>query len=143
MAQPAPPGRWVDLDFAVKTYDIDFAGIVSNIVFVRWLEDLRLDMMEAAYPLRRALADGVAPVLLETHIAYRRPVTIQQRLRGRMWVKAMERVRWTVAASFVADDVVRAEAEQTGIFIRLATRKPVAVPAPLRDWVGDRAENAA
>ena len=26
----------------IRTYDIDFAGIVSNIVFIRWLEDLRL-----------------------------------------------------------------------------------------------------
>ena len=26
---------------AIRTYDIDFAGIVSNIVFVRWLEDLQ------------------------------------------------------------------------------------------------------
>ena len=24
----------------IRTYDIDFAGIVSNIVFIRWLEDL-------------------------------------------------------------------------------------------------------
>jgi acyl-CoA thioester hydrolase len=23
------------------TYEIDFAGVVSNIVYVRWLEDLR------------------------------------------------------------------------------------------------------
>ena len=23
----------------IRTYDIDFAGIVSNIVFIRWLED--------------------------------------------------------------------------------------------------------
>ena len=26
----------------IRTYDIDFARIVSNIVFIRWLEDLRL-----------------------------------------------------------------------------------------------------
>jgi acyl-CoA thioester hydrolase len=135
MPQPAPPPLSVELEFAVKTYDIDFAGIVSNIVFVRWLEDLRLEMMERAYPLCRALADGIAPVLLETRIAYRRPVTIEQRLLGRMSVKTMERVRWTVAADFIADDVVRAEAEQTGIFIRLATRQPVSVPAPLRQWL--------
>ena len=62
-------------------------------------------------------------------------MTIEQRLLGRMSVKAMERVRWTVAADFIADEVVRAEAEQTGIFIRLATRKPVSVPVPLRHWI--------
>ena len=27
--------------FRVMTYDIDFAGVVSNITYTRWLEDLR------------------------------------------------------------------------------------------------------
>ena len=30
----------VSLNLPIKTYDIDFAGIVSNIVYIRWLEDL-------------------------------------------------------------------------------------------------------
>ena len=44
----------------IRTYDIDFAGIVSNIVFVRWLEDLRLGLLDQAYPLVEALAEDVA-----------------------------------------------------------------------------------
>ena len=47
----------------IRTYDIDFSGIVSNIVFIRWLEDLRLGLMEQAYPLILALAEDVAPTL--------------------------------------------------------------------------------
>ena len=43
----------------IRTYDIDFAGIVSNIVFIRWLEDLRLGLLDQAYPLIRALAEDV------------------------------------------------------------------------------------
>ena len=39
----------------IRTYDIDFAGIVSNIVFIRWLEDLRLALLDQTYPLIRAL----------------------------------------------------------------------------------------
>src|ERR1700719_3115008 len=100
----------------IRTYDIDFAGIVSNIVFVRWLEDLRLGMMDEAYPLARALAEDVAPVLLSTRIAYRRPVTIGDALKGRMRVVGLGRVRWRVMAEFVVGDEVRAEAEQEGFF---------------------------
>ena len=55
----------------IRTYDIDFAGIVGNIVFIRWLEDLRLGLMAQAYPLIQALAEDVAPILLATRIAYR------------------------------------------------------------------------
>ena len=72
----------------IRTYDIDFAGIVSNIVFIRWLEDLRLGLLDRAYPLIQALADDVAPILLSTRITYRRPVTIADRLTGRTRLRA-------------------------------------------------------
>jgi acyl-CoA thioester hydrolase len=53
----------VELVLPVKTYDIDFAGIVSNIVYIRWLEDLRLEMLDAYLPLQKMLEDGIAPIL--------------------------------------------------------------------------------
>jgi acyl-CoA thioester hydrolase len=122
----------VERALPIRTYDIDFAGIVSNIVFVRWLEDLRLAMMEEAYPIARALAEDVAPILTATRISYERPVTIADPLVGRMWVTAMARVRWRVAAEFVVSGAVHARAEQEGLFIRLSTRRPVAAPPALR-----------
>ena len=124
--------RIVERELPIRTYDIDFAGVVSNIVYVRWLEDLRLAMMEEAYPIARALAEDVAPILLETHIAYERPVTIHDRLKGRMWVTEMGRVKWHLAAEFIVGGEVYARAEQVGLFIRLSTRRPIAPPLPLR-----------
>jgi acyl-CoA thioester hydrolase len=124
--------RIVELDLPVRTYDIDFAGVVSNIVFVRWLEDLRLAMMDEAYPIARGLAEDVAPILLETRIAYARAVTIGDALKGRMWVTRMGRVKWQLAAEFVVGEAVHARAEQTGLFIRLSTGRPIAPPLPLR-----------
>jgi acyl-CoA thioester hydrolase len=118
----------------VQTYDIDFAGVVSNIVFIRWLEDLRLGLMARAYPLSRALAEGVAPILLATRINYRRPVTLADPLIGRIRVAALGRVRWRLAAEFAVDDRIHAEAEQEGLFMRLSTRRPIAIPEPIRRW---------
>jgi acyl-CoA thioester hydrolase len=120
----------------IRTYDIDFAGIVSNIVFIRWLEDLRLGLLDRAYPLTQALAEDVAPILLSTRINYRRPVTIADRLVGRMRVAALRRVRWRLAAEFVVSGVVQAEAEQEGLFMRLSTRRPIAIPDPIRSRHG-------
>ena len=116
----------------IRTYDIDFAGIVSNIVFVRWLEDMRLGLMAQSFPLETALAAGVAPILLETHIRYHRPVVIGDRLLGRIGVKKLGRVRWRLAAQFTVAGVLHAEAEQEGVFMRLATRRPIAIPEPIR-----------
>src|SRR4051795_4075340 len=122
------------LTFPVKTYDIDFAGIVSNIVYVRWLEDLRLEVLARSYPLDRLVADGIGPVLLETHIVYRDALTIHDKPEGRMWVEAMGRVRWTVRAEFTVPQSGRlhAAAKQIGLFIRLATRRPVPIPNKVR-----------
>lgn len=120
----------------IRTYDIDFAGIVSNIVFIRWLEDLRLGLLDEAYPLIRALADDIAPILLATRIAYRRPVTIADRLIGRMRVAGLTRVRWRLAAEFTVGPAVHAQAEQEGLFMRLSTRRPIAIPEPIRQRYG-------
>lgn len=124
----------IRLTFPVRTYDIDFAGIVSNIVYVRWLEDLRLELLARAYPLHRLVADGLGPVLLETRIVYRDALTVHDRPEGRMWVEGMGRVRWTVAAEFVTPGTARvhATAKQTGLFVRLDTRRPVPIPDVLR-----------
>ena len=120
----------------IRTYDIDFAGIVSNIVFIRWLEDLRLGLLDEAYPLLRALAEDIAPILLSTRIDYRRPVMITDPLVGRMRVAGLSRVRWRLAAEFTVGGTVHAEAEQQGLFMRLSTRRPIAIPEPIRSWHG-------
>jgi len=133
-----PAGKpFVALPFPPRTYDIDFAGVVNNIVYIRWLEDLRLALMADVYPVDRALREDVAPILLSTNIEYDKPVTIQDAsLVGRMWVPRMERIRWHVAAEFAVGEVVHARAEQVGLFIRLSTRRPIAPPAALRERYG-------
>jgi len=125
---PTDASRIVERAIEIKTYDIDFAGIVGNIVYVRWLEDLRLAMMAEVYPLAEAVADDVAPVLLETRISYERPLTLPDQVVGRIWAIAMTGVRWRIGAEFRVGEIVHARAEQTGIFIRLSTRKPVPPP---------------
>jgi acyl-CoA thioester hydrolase len=124
--------EFYELPLPIRTYDIDFAGIVSNIVFIRWLEDLRLGLMDEAYPLVQALAEDVAPILVSTRISYRRPVTIADKLLGRMRVASLARVRWRLAAEFTVGGVICAEAEQEGLFMRLSTRRPIAIPEPIR-----------
>ena len=127
-------GEYYEQPLPIRTYDIDFAGIVSNIVFIRWLEDLRLGMLDQAYPLLRALAEDIAPILLSTRIDYRRPVTIADPLVGRMRVAGLRRVRWRLAAEFTVNGSVHADAEQEGLFMRLSTRRPIAIPEPIRRW---------
>ena len=66
----------VELALPVKTYDVDFAGVVSNIVYIRWLEDLRLQIMKEHFPLEDQLSDHQSPVLAKTEITYHRPLRL-------------------------------------------------------------------
>ena len=62
----------VSLNLPIQTYDIDFAGIASNIVYIRWLEDLRLKMFEVYQPLDSLMAKGYCPVVESTQIRYQK-----------------------------------------------------------------------
>jgi acyl-CoA thioester hydrolase len=119
----------VELDLPIRTYDIDFAGIVSNIVYVRWLEDLRLAMLEQHYvPLPELLLTGIAPVLTNTEINYQRQLTIQDRAIGRMWIEELGSLRCILAAEILNGKYSAAQAKQTVLFINLSTRRPVRMP---------------
>ena len=56
---------------SVYTYHIDFAGHVSNIVYIRWMEIGRSKLLEAAgLPVQELLKKGIVPVLVSTEITY-------------------------------------------------------------------------
>lgn len=122
----------VQLPIQVKTYDIDFANIVHNAVYIRWLEDLRTEVLAAHYSIEQMLADGLSPILTKTEIEYRHPVRFGDAVLGRMWVAHLGRTRWTVQGEICVGDVVAAASRQTGYFAELGNGRPVRVPASLQ-----------
>lgn len=121
------------LPITVCTYDIDFAGIVSNIVYIRWLEDLRLRMLAEYLPLDAAMQTlGVAPVLLRTEIDYKRAIRLFDPVQGRMWLAEAGPVRQVLQAEFTVEGRVHTFARQTTCFVDLASGRPVPTPEPIR-----------
>ncbi len=116
----------------VRTYDIDFASIVHNIVYFRWLEDLRSEILADVLPIDEILSTGVSPILTSSAIEYKWPVRIGDAAVGRMWVAKLSRTRWTLAAEIVVGDHVCAAARQSGYFADLKTLRPVRVPERLQ-----------
>ncbi|HET7011856.1 MAG TPA: thioesterase family protein [Anaerolineales bacterium] len=120
-----------ELIFPVRTYDIDFAGLLSNIVYIRWLEDLRVRMLEVHHPLEPMLARGEGPVLARTEIDYLRPVRFGARVRGVMWISGCRRARFDLEAVFDLDDEPVARARQQGYFVNYGKMKILPVPQEL------------
>jgi acyl-CoA thioester hydrolase len=133
MAGPLPSRRplEVELPFRVGTYDIDFAGVVSNIVYLRWLEDLRLKLLDEFLPLEGLIEQGCTPILVSTQIQYLRPTRLFDRPHGRMWMSAASRARWTLEAEIRVEGQVVATAVQTGAFVNLVTLRPIPLPGAL------------
>lgn len=123
---------YVQLALPVRGYDIDFAQIVSNIVYVRWLEDLRTKMLDEYFPLDRQVANGYVPVLMATNIEYKRPIVMFDQPIGHMWIKTLEKVKWINQAEIVVGGKIVAQATQTGVFVRLDSKRPIPIPAELR-----------
>ena len=122
----------VDLPITVKTYDIDFMGIVSNISYVRWLEDLRLNFLEVHYPLQKLMSELVVPILTQTHIEYKRPIRMHDQVNGGIWMEKFDSSGWVANAEFMVNGKHAVTATQGGVFINLGTMKPANPPEGLQ-----------
>ena len=131
MSDAIPGPLFVELSFTVRTYDIDFAGHVSNITYIRWLEDLRFAMLEEYWPIGPSMESGVLPTLARTDISYTSPVRLFEPVVGRMWAGKAGAARMDLHARFLVGDRVCARALQQGVFASMETGRPVRIPAQL------------
>jgi acyl-CoA thioester hydrolase len=120
--------------FQVMTYDIDAAGVLNNVVYVRWLEDLRNFFAERVLPIGEAYRRGIAPAVSRTEIDYLAPVQFPDKLEGRMSMLEHGRAKFVLAAEFnsQARGEVTVRAKQIGVFVDIKTLRPVALPAEFR-----------
>lgn len=123
----------VVIEIPVRTYDIDFAGIVSNIVYIKWLEDLRLKFLEEHLPIHQQMEQGYVPVLAGTEIEYKRPIKLIDQVIGRLWASDLGRLKWTVQAEILSNNQLAAIATQKGAFVNLQTGRPISIPQELQD----------
>jgi acyl-CoA thioester hydrolase len=148
MPENEPRPLQVELSFVVKTYDVDYARIMHNSVYIRWLEDLRLQIMSEHLPLENQLADHQSPVLEKTEITYCRPLRLLEGAVGRMWVSKLGKARWELRAEICRGETVVTTARQTGYFVDLDDYRPIRIPAVLRDKyeaalaTGDQADHS-
>ncbi len=122
---PPSSGRRVELDLDVHTFDIDFAGHVSNISYLRWLEIGRLALLrDAGAPIEVLVAAGTAPVLTRTEIDYRRPLHLGDPVHLALWLVELRGASATLGFEITTGEHLAATARQVGLFVDLATGRP-------------------
>jgi acyl-CoA thioester hydrolase len=118
----------VEIAFPIQTYDIDFAGIVCNIVYIRWLEDMRLKMMERYLPLDKLMAQGFCPTLASTQIEYKKALRLFDRPVAKMWLSQLGRLRFTLQAEIYRNEELVTTATQVCFFVKSDTMRPTPLP---------------
>ena len=124
---------YTELIRPVRTYDIDSAGIVSNIVYVRWLEDLRSEMLEPVWSLAQMDDTHIVPVVVATNVSYKRSVTLLESVHSAMWVAKAGRSSLTLEADFKVADTSVVQATQTCVFVNLKEKQATPIPEVVRE----------
>jgi len=121
----------VKFDQEIYTFHIDFAGHVSNIVYVQWMEIGRLKLLATAgLPVEKIIHDfGLLPTLIETKIRYKQQLFLGDQVRIEVWLSRLKNVSAVMEFSFCNQrrELV-AEGSQAGLFIDAKTHRPTPLP---------------
>lgn len=113
----------IELDLEVKTYDIDIAGHVNNIVYVRWIEDLRSKLLGSCCPVDELLRRNLYPVVTRTQIRYKSQLRLGDNAKGTIQIESIKHGLMQLKIIFQREDVVVATAEQSCVLMDLQTGK--------------------
>ena len=111
----------------VYTYQIDFVGHVNNIVYIQWLENARIKLIEAMglTITQMAEVDEILPIITETDIKYKKPFFLHNKVSIEVWVSEMFNVSANFKFRFLNENgEVCSIAQQKVLFIDKATLRP-------------------
>lgn len=81
----------IEIPFKVNTYDIDIAGHLNNIVYVRWLEDLRIKCFSEICSLQKLLANYYYLVVASCEMKYKKQIKLFDKPIGYMQLQSINR----------------------------------------------------
>jgi acyl-CoA thioester hydrolase len=130
-------------DVTVTSDDIDGQGHVSNVVYVRWMQEAGLAHSSAVgWPGERYAAAGVGWVARSHRIDYFKPAFADEQIVVQTWVAYFKRAsslrRYRIVRR--TDETVLAIAETNWAFVNLATGAPLRIPPEILECFETRAD---
>jgi len=111
----------------IYTYHIDFVGHVNNIVYVQWMENARVKLLQAMglSIVEMEKIDEILPIIAETVIEYKKPFFLYNTVEVETWVSKLKNVSAVFEIRFSNE---KGELCSTGrqkvLFIDKPTMKP-------------------
>jgi acyl-CoA thioester hydrolase len=109
------------ISFEIKTYEIDIAGHVNNIVYVKWLEDLRNRLFSQVLPVENLLEDKFYPVITSTIIRYKKQLKFGDKPIGTMNIENVKHGLMVLNFRFVNNGNICVYGEQKCVILNLRT----------------------
>jgi acyl-CoA thioester hydrolase len=127
--------------FEVLSSDVDELGHVSNVAYVRWVQDVAMAHSRAVgWPMARYRELGAVFVVRRHEIDYLKPVYGGELVELRTWIE-----RWTAATSVrrtqvvrVSDEVELARAVTTWALVSTESGWPQRLTPELREAFAER-----
>ena len=120
--------RTVEIDLDIYTFDIDFAGHVSNITYIRWLEIGRIQLLaDVGFQTHDLLESGLAPLVIRTEIDYRLPLKLGDPVHMSLDLAQLRAASAAIDFRITSNGRLAAAARQLGIFVRMDTGKPARI----------------
>ena len=111
----------------IHTYHIDFAGHVSNIVYIQWMEVARLKLLEAiGMPVHEIIEKlGLLPTLIRTEARYHKQLFLGDSVRIEVWLSRLRHVSANMEFRFYnGNNELTVSGTQTGLFIDKESHQP-------------------
>jgi YbgC/YbaW family acyl-CoA thioester hydrolase len=119
----------IKFEISIYSFQIDFNGHVSNIVYSQWLEIGRTKLLEAiAMPVHKIAEAGFVPVLIRTEITFKSPLLLGDIVHIELWLSELRHASAVMSFNIFKIDhgknTLVATANQKGIFADRYTMKP-------------------
>lgn len=112
----------------IYTYHIDIVGHVNNIIYIQWMENGRMKLLEAmGLPITELTeGEGIVPIIIDTTIKYKKPFFIHNAVKIETWVSKLDYASAFLEFRFYNEkEELCATGWQRGLFINRKTMKPV------------------
>jgi len=115
----------IELPLKVHTYDIDIAHHVNNIVYVRWLEDMRNEIFIKLNLLESLLELNYYPVVVSCEMRYKKQIKILDYPVGKMKLESNSHGIMIFKSVIRVNDAIVYTASQKCVFMNLTTNKMI------------------
>ena len=122
------------MPITVSETDIDEVGHVSNLVYLRWVQEVAVahsDAVGLTFPRYREL--GGVFVVRRHEIDYIAQVTVGQTLAAETWVDSWRAASCIRKTELIRDGNVVCRAATTWALISLGSGRPIRIPDDMRD----------